>query len=62
MAEKGFIKVTLIKSGIGYSLRQKNTLKGLGLLKMNRPKVLQDTPEIRGMVHKVSHLVSVEEA
>ncbi len=62
MAEKEFIKVTLIKSGIGYSLRQKNTLKGLGLLKMNRPKVLQDTPEIRGMVHKVSHLVSVEEA
>ncbi len=62
MAEKDYIKVTLIKSGIGYSLRQKNTLKGLGLHKMNRPKVLQDTPEIRGMVHKVSHLVSVEKA
>jgi large subunit ribosomal protein L30 len=62
MAEKDYIKVTLIKSGIGYSLRQKNTLKGLGLHKMHRPKVLLDTPEIRGMVNKVSHLVSVEKA
>ncbi len=62
MADKDYIKVTLIKSGIGYSLRQKNTLKGLGLHKMHRPKVLMDTPEIRGMVNKVIHLVSVEKA
>ncbi len=55
------IKVTLKKSGIGYTERQKKTLLGLGLRKMNNPKVLNDTPAIRGMVNKVSHLVVVED-
>ena len=56
------IKVTLKKSGIGYNERQKKTLLGLGLRKMNRPRVLNDTPAVRGMIAKVSHLVEVEEA
>ena len=55
------IKVTLKKSGISYSERQKKTLLGLGLKRMNRPVVLKDTPPIRGMIRKVEHLVEVEE-
>ena len=57
---KGEIKVTLRKSPIGYSEKQKRTVKGLGLAKLNGSKVLKDTPEIRGMINKVSHLVEVE--
>ncbi len=57
----GKIKVTLKKSIIGYSKRQKETVKGLGLGKINSYKVLNDTDAIRGMIHKVAHLVSVED-
>lgn len=57
---KPTLKVTLRKSGIGYPLRQKKTLAGLGLKKLNSSKVLNDTPAIRGMIKKVSHLVEVE--
>lgn len=56
------IKVTLKKSFIGYTERQRLTLKGLGLRKVNRSKVLNDTPAIRGMIGKVQHLVEVEKA
>ena len=55
------IKVTLIKSGIGRPEKQKNTLVGLGLGKVNRTVVREDTVSVRGMVNKVSHLVRVEE-
>ncbi len=55
------LKVTLIKSGIGYTTRQKKTLLGLGLKKLNSSRVLKDTPAVRGMIDKVSHLVEVEE-
>lgn len=55
------IKVTLVKSGIGRPERQKNTLIGLGLGKLNRAVVREDTPCVRGMVNKVAHLVTVEE-
>lgn len=55
------IKVTLIKSGIGRPERQKQTLVGLGLTKLNRAVERNDTPSVRGMVNKVSHLVTVEE-
>ncbi len=61
MADKqGHIKVTLKKSAIGYNLRQKKTVQGLGLSKLNGSRVLKDTPEIRGMVQKVIHLVDCE--
>jgi len=58
---KPMLKVTQRKSAIGYNIKQKQTLIGLGIKKMNRPSVLQDTPCIRGMINKVSHLVEVEE-
>jgi len=55
------IKVTLKKSPIGRKEYFERVLKGMGLTKMNKTVVLQDTPEIRGMIGKVSHMVSVEE-
>lgn len=55
------IKVTQIASPIGKPKDQRATLIGLGLNKMNRTSVLEDTPSVRGMIAKVSHLVKVEE-
>jgi len=60
MVEKK-LKITLVKSYIGRPQKQRQVLRGMGLGKMNRTVVLQDTPEIRGMIGKVSHLVSMEE-
>lgn len=56
------LKVTQIGSPIGRLASQRATLKGLGLNKLNRSKLLQDSPEVRGMIRAVQHLVSVEEA
>jgi large subunit ribosomal protein L30 len=56
----GKLKVTLVRSGIGRPQRQRLTLRGLGLTKMHKTVVLQDTPQIRGMITKVQHLVRVE--
>jgi large subunit ribosomal protein L30 len=56
----GTVKVTLQKSGIGYPERQKKTLLGLGLKKLNSSRKLKDTQAVRGMIKKVSHLVEVE--
>ncbi len=55
------LKVTQSKSYIGRPEAQRRVLRGLGLGKMNRTVLLNDTPEIRGMVRKVIHLVSVKE-
>ena len=55
------LKVTLVKSPIGYSERQKNTVRALGLRRMSQTVEHTDTPVIRGMIGKVSHLVKVEE-
>lgn len=55
------IKVTLFKSPIGYNKTQKNTVKALGLNKMNSSAIHNDTPQIRGMVFKVNHLVKCEQ-
>ncbi len=55
------IRVTQTGSPIGRRADQRQTLVGLGLNKMNRSRELEDTPSIRGMVEKVSHLVRVEE-
>ena len=59
MANK--IRVTLVKSPIGYEKSQKDTVRALGLRKMNQTVEKDDTPVIRGMINKVSHLVTVEE-
>jgi large subunit ribosomal protein L30 len=61
MTTKNTIKVKQIASGCGHLKSQIATLKGLGLGKVNREKVLLDTPEIRGMINKVSHLVKIIE-
>jgi len=55
------LKVTLKKSGIGYPEAQKRVIQSLGLRKLNSSVVHADTPAIRGMVRKISHLVTVEE-
>ncbi len=60
MAKKT-IKVTQIGSTIGRPDSQKATLIGLGLNKMHKTRELEDTPAVRGMIKKVSHLVKVEE-
>jgi large subunit ribosomal protein L30 len=55
------IIITLVKSGIGATKRINATLTGLGLTKLNKTVIRKDTPSIRGMVRKVSHLVRLEE-
>ena len=55
------ITVTQIGSPIGRPKDQRATLVGLGLNKMHRTRTLEDTPSVRGMIKKVSHLVKVEE-
>jgi len=55
------LKITQIRSYIGRPEKQRKILRGMGLGKLNRTVVLNNTPEIRGMIKKVSHLVSVEE-
>ena len=61
MANKKTIKLTQIKSPIGRPGVQRATLIGLGLNKMNKTVVLEDTSSIRGMVRKVAHLLKIEE-
>ena len=56
------IKITLVKSPIDRSERQKLTVQALGLNKMNSSKEVEATPQILGMVRKVNHLLKVEEA
>ncbi len=58
--EKKTLKVTQIRSPIGRLKVQHETLKGLGLYKINRTRELEDTPAVRGMIARVSHLVRVE--
>ncbi len=56
------LKITLVKSVIGYTEDQKLTVRALGLRKINTSAVQEDNPVIRGMIHKVQHLVKVENA
>ena len=55
------LKITLVKSCIGRPQKQRQILRGMGLGKLNRTVLLEDTPEIRGMIKKVNHLVFMEE-
>ncbi|MBN2046587.1 MAG: 50S ribosomal protein L30 [Anaerolineaceae bacterium] len=55
------VKITLVKSPIGYSKRHKGTIRALGLKKINQTVELEDGPVLRGMLSKVNHLVTVEE-
>jgi large subunit ribosomal protein L30 len=55
------LKITLVKSTIGFNRTQDETVTGLGLRRLNHTVELADTPETRGMIHKVRHLVTVQE-
>ena len=57
----GTLKITLVKSMIGRPEKHRKVLRGMGLTKLNRTVELEDTPAVRGMVQKVSHLVKAEE-
>ncbi len=56
------IKITQVKSGVGRSNTQNKTLEGLGLRGPHTTKTLKDTPAIRGMIRKVSHLITIAPA
>jgi large subunit ribosomal protein L30 len=56
------LKITLVKSAIGFSEKHKATVKALGLRKLHQTVTLPDTPSLRGMLLKVNHLVKIEEA
>jgi large subunit ribosomal protein L30 len=57
----GMLKVTLVRSMIGRPEKHRRVLRGMGLTRINKTVELVDTPAIRGMIHKVSHLVKAEE-
>jgi len=61
VAKKKKLKITLVKSPIGRPQRQKDTVSALGLKKLNQTVEHEDSAVIRGMLAKVSHLVTVEE-
>lgn len=59
MAEKK-LKITLVKSPIGFNEKQSRVVQGMGLRRLRQSVELRDTPETRGMIHKVRHLVTVD--
>lgn len=61
MADEGSIIVTQIRSAIGTKPKQRGTLRALGLGRIGKSNTLPDRPEIRGMLARVPHLISVEE-
>jgi large subunit ribosomal protein L30 len=54
------LKITYRKSAIGYEQSQKETVRSLGFKRLNQSVVHEDSPVVRGMIHKVKHLVTVE--
>jgi large subunit ribosomal protein L30 len=59
MADNKTLKVKLVKSPIGCKQSHRDTVRGLGLRRLNSVRELQDTPAVRGMVNKISYLVQV---
>ena len=55
------LRVTLVKSPIGYNKSQKATVRALGLRRMNQTVEHKDSPVLRGMLNKISHLIKIEE-
>lgn len=55
------LKVTLVRSVIGTKEPHRATIRGLGLRRVNSSRILEDTPEVRGMIRKVDYLVTVSE-
>jgi large subunit ribosomal protein L30 len=61
MSKEKYLRITLVRSAIGRDYTQKDTVRSLGLRKLNKTVTVRDTPQVRGMVRKVQHLVQVEE-
>ena len=59
--QKNQLKVTLVRSTIGFNRNQAAVVRGLGLRRLRHTVIVPDTPATRGMIHKVRHLVTVEE-
>lgn len=55
------VRITLVKSPIGYSQKHKDTVRALGLRRINQTVEQVDSPTLRGMLYKVNHLVKIEE-
>ena len=55
------LRITWVKSGVGYEKSQRETLTALGFHRLNQSVVLEDSRSLRGMINKVRHLVNVEE-
>ena len=55
------LRIKQVKSEIGYNRRQRGTLKGLGIRRLHQIVEVEDTPSVRGMINKVTHLVTVLE-
>ena len=55
------VKVTLVKSPIGFKFNQGDIVRSMGLLRIRHTVELKDTPETRGLIHKVRHLVTVQD-
>ena len=55
------LRITLIKSTIGKPKKHKDIVAGLGLTKLNKTVELSDTPEIRGMIAKINHMLNIEQ-
>ena len=60
-SKKKTLQVTLVKSPIGYNQRQKDTVRALGLRRLNQTVEHQDSPALRGMLQSITHLIQVEE-
>lgn len=60
-AKATMLTITLVKSPIGYSKKHKDTIRALGLRKMNQSVQHEDSPVLRGMLSKVNHLVDIKE-
>ena len=61
MSDGKRIRVQQVRSAIGYDRRQRSTLRGLGLRRLNDTVEVEDTPAVRGMIVKVAHLVVAED-
>lgn len=61
MAKKKQLKITQVRSTIGRNFKQKRTMEALGLKKLHHTVIHDETPQIRGMINKINHLVKVQE-
>ncbi len=55
------LRITLVRSPLGYSIKHKATVRAMGLVRLHQTVVQADTPQLRGMLAKVAHLVTIEE-